>query len=131
MSVVERGCDALSFFVFFCEIRVPLDPLRNVIITKSTREVLLQTDWCSQLRMATTVPQPQRCSRRLQGKRPLSLSHQQVEKEWSGVSPTPPSGGLPLLGAPPAPLCIRLYSSPYNSCADYMTYMQFLAARSR
>ena len=29
------------------------------IITKSTREVLfLQTDWCQQLRMATTAPLP-------------------------------------------------------------------------
>ena len=78
-------------------------PLKKVIITESTREVLfLQTDWCQQLHMATTapLPLPQRCSRRLRGQKPLSPSRQ-VEEEWSGASPTPPSGGSPLSGALP------------------------------
>ena len=64
----------------------------KVIITESTREVLfLQTDWCQQLRMATTAPPPlpQRHSRRLRGQKPLSLSRSQVEEEWPGASPTP------------------------------------------
>ena len=71
-------------------------PLKKVIITESTREVLfLQIDWCQQLRMATTapLPLPQRRSRRLRGQKPLSPSRRQVEEEWSGASPTPPSGG--------------------------------------
>ena len=70
---------------------------KKVIITESTREVLfLQTDWCQQLRMATTAPLllPHRRSRRLRGQKPLSPSRLQVEEEWSGASPTPPSGGV-------------------------------------
>ena len=81
-------------------------PLKKVIITESTREVLfLQTDWCQQLCMATTAPPPlpQQRSRRLRGQKPLSPSRRQVEEEWSGASPTPPSGGSPLSGAPPSP----------------------------
>ena len=82
-------------------------PLKKVIITETTREVLfLQTDWCQQLRMATTapLPLPQRRSRRLRGQKPLSPSRRQVEEEWSGASPTPPLGGSPLSGAPPSPV---------------------------
>ena len=52
--------------------------------------LVLQTDWCQQLCMATSapLPLPQRRSRRLRGQKPLSPSRQQVEEEWSGVSPT-------------------------------------------
>ena len=59
----------------------------------------------AQLRLATTapLPQPQRCSRRLGSQKPLSPSHQ-VEEEWSGVSPTPPLGGSPLVGVLPCKL---------------------------
>ena len=76
------------------------DHLKKVIITESTREVLfLQTDWCSQLHMATTAPLslPQQRSRRLRGQKPLSPSRRQVEEEWSGVSPTPPPPSHSLL----------------------------------
>ena len=80
-------------------------PLKKVIITESTREVLfLQTDWCQQLRMATTapLPLPQRRSRRLRGQKPLSPRCRQVEEEWSGASPTPPvQGGRPFRGLCP------------------------------
>ena len=90
------------------------DPLKKVIITESTREVLfLQTDWCQQLRMATTAPPPlpQRRSRRLRGQKTLSPSCRQVEEEWSGASPTPPSGGSPLSGAPPSLKLLLLHHS--------------------
>ena len=74
-----------------------------VVLLHDTEVLFLQTDWCQQLRMATTAPPPlpQRRSRRLRGQKPLSPSRRQVEEEWSGASPTPPSGGSPLSGAPP------------------------------
>ena len=68
--------------------------------------LFLQTDWCQQLRMATTapLPLPQRRSRRLRGQKPLSPSRRQVEEEWSGASPTPPRGGRPFQGLRPLPI---------------------------
>ena len=100
---LSPSCETPPFSYINQQFCITSHPLKKVTITKSTREVLfLQTDWCQQLRMATTVPLPlpQRRSRRLRGQKPLSLSRRQVEEEWSGASPTPPppvalSGALP------------------------------------
>ena len=102
------SCETPPFSYINQQFCITSHPLKKVIITESTREVLfLQTDWCQQLRMATTAPPPlpQRRSRRLRGQKPLSPSRRQVEEEWSGASPTPPSGGSPLSGAPPSLSC--------------------------
>ena len=77
--------------------------------------LFLQTDWCPQLRMATTapLPLPQRRSRRLRGQKPLSPSRRQVEEEWSGASPTPPPpfGGVAPFRGSALPIPTSLFLS--------------------
>ena len=79
---------------------------RDGIKSKETRQGIITNRLVS---TTAPLPLPQRRSRRLRGQKPLSPSRRQVEEEWSGASPTPPSGGLPLSGVPPSPHTSRQY----------------------